>query len=76
MLLYEIVGRCPTPCPPFEKGGAKTFLSASPGIDRSKVVKIFRKALAFRFESLGQAFLKACGGLEAEPPRSLRGGGA
>jgi hypothetical protein len=31
MLLQETVGRCPTPCPPFEKGGAKTFISASPG---------------------------------------------
>jgi hypothetical protein len=30
--LGVIVGRCPTPCPLFEKSGAKTFLSASPDI--------------------------------------------
>jgi hypothetical protein len=32
------MGRCPIPHPPFEKGGAKTFLSASPGVRLGMVV--------------------------------------
>jgi hypothetical protein len=89
--LWSSMGRCPIPHPLFEKSGAKTFMSASPGIEFGYGELVPRKALAFRIEKFlhsnaptkwsvnrrftfdevksAFSFQKACGGLEAEPPR-------
>jgi hypothetical protein len=43
--LAVIVGRCPTPCPPFEKGGAKTFMG---GFAAGEYLQVFYK---FKFST-------------------------
>jgi hypothetical protein len=44
--LWSNMGRCPIPHPLFEKSGAKTFMSASPGISFSMAIS-FPKSVSF-----------------------------
>jgi hypothetical protein len=78
--LLRSMGRCPIPHAPFEKGAAKTFLSASPGVERS-IANPPPKSVSFSdIKVFAELFLKSDrgvgwnptnGGLEAEPPKSI-----